>query len=574
MKVSAPNIPLVSIITLVDEPAWFEELTVLTEQVRALKPVLFRRSLADFYSEATDDDISGASSSELNSNLSFGSFASAVAADVCLLAFEGENDAVNLTNLDKLLREFENRGLSIPVIVIARWRGADNGVGALQRGAADYLIRAAMRPTMIERSLRFALEREKQRKAAEGMRKESLQIQSLASGDLAPDLFQMRTIFEQLLHKLTKVKDARGCTDLAKRGLDILNVLLPPSANESIEELEEQSLNQIVQDAVELLRRILRGSIDIDCELPDYDLRVAIDSTELQEALIELALNSQEAMLLNDSGEADTLEPRLIIKLVKTGKQVAAASKSKRKTVKQMACLVFQDTGEGIDPVSVEEVMNPTIPAKKGAREFSLGLSSVKRTVERIGGSIEIFSHRSNVSASSRPPRSKDNSDIDVEAHGTTVKLWIPLKDSEYSYLPDEGTGKVSKSQSELRCLYLFSDDEELAEMISAYAIAASGHLVSLSTPNQLTLLFGEHSVAGTSTGAAAKSPGLLVVDTNKMSASTKPFIEEIVTAAKVKVVFVGEDANSLVRSLCDSAAIPYYRRPDELVLLATRLSE
>jgi two-component system cell cycle sensor histidine kinase/response regulator CckA len=82
--------------------------------------------------------------------------------DVCLLDFRLSSGGA--TGLD-LLVEAREAGVTEPIIMLTGQGGYDVDVEAMRAGASDYLDKADLTAAILERSIRYALERERERRA-------------------------------------------------------------------------------------------------------------------------------------------------------------------------------------------------------------------------------------------------------------------------------------------------------------------------------------------------------------------------------------------------------------------------
>ncbi|MEZ4339016.1 MAG: ATP-binding protein [Sandaracinaceae bacterium] len=127
-------------------------------------------------------------------------------------------------------------------------------------------------------------------------------------------------------------------------------------------------LNDLVQDTVRWLRSTLRDEVVVDCRTPSQPVVVSADERELQRALINLAVNAQDAM-----PEGGTLRFH-----------VRAESPD--------AVLEVIDSGLGMPPHVQRQAFEPFFTTKGEEGGTGLGLASVYGVVEQHGGSISLDS--------------------------------------------------------------------------------------------------------------------------------------------------------------------------------------
>ncbi|MDX1584770.1 MAG: ATP-binding protein, partial [Thermoanaerobaculia bacterium] len=177
--------------------------------------------------------------------------------------------------------------------------------------------------------------------------------------------------------------------------IEILRALLADDA-----EFRSTDLNEVVRETGTLVQRLFPSSVDLRVNLCSSPLTIWGDRSQIEQALINLAINAVDA--LPDGGEVEL-----------------------RTTFQPSSAMVeVSDTGCGIPQEILEHVFEPFFTTK-GSSGTGLGLSVVKGVVDAHDGSIDISSEVST---------------------GTTFRLTFPLTDREA--LPDEGEIVGSDEQS------------------------------------------------------------------------------------------------------------------------------
>ncbi|MBN1346998.1 MAG: response regulator [Phycisphaerae bacterium] len=146
-------------------------------------------------------------------------------------------------------------------------------------------------------------------------------------------------------------------------------------------EIRPVNLTALVHQSVRFVRRMMPASIEVSTELPDSAaVWVEGDSSQLQQAIVNLAINARDAM--PEGG-------RLRIAL---GEAACGESRDGVETSGGFARLVVEDVGTGIAPEALPRVFDPFFTTKARGQGTGLGLSIVHGIVERHHGRVDVRS--------------------------------------------------------------------------------------------------------------------------------------------------------------------------------------
>ena len=155
---------------------------------------------------------------------------------------------------------------------------------------------------------------------------------------------------------------------------------------------------QIYQGLGEVLQRALGENIDIDVQLPAAPWSIHVDRNQLENALLNLAINARDAMhgegTITISGQNVALDRRFC-----QGKGISAGD---------YVQLSVRDTGEGMDNETLKQAFEPFFTTKADGHGTGLGLSMVFGFVKQSGGHIDISS---------------------TLGEGTVVRMYFPRSD-------------------------------------------------------------------------------------------------------------------------------------------------
>ncbi|WP_313552274.1 ATP-binding protein [Pseudomonas sp.] len=138
----------------------------------------------------------------------------------------------------------------------------------------------------------------------------------------------------------------------------------------------------IFEGLEELLQRALGETTEIDMHLPDDAWCIHVDRNQLENAILNLAINARDAMdgegLISVHGDNVVLDEDYC-----AGKDISPGD---------YLCLSVADSGEGMKPEVLEHVFEPFFTNKAEGQGTGLGLSMVFGFVKQSGGHIDIQS--------------------------------------------------------------------------------------------------------------------------------------------------------------------------------------
>jgi CheY-like chemotaxis protein len=190
-------------------------------------------------------------------------------------------------------------------------------------------------------------------------------------------------------------------------------------------------LNDTLPDMIEMLRRTLGEDIVITTSLAD-DLWAALaDPSQVEDAVLNLALNARDAMPQGG---------RLVIETANAKFDDVYAAQHSEVAAGDYVMLAVTDSGIGMPADIVERVFEPFFTTKETGQGTGLGLSMVYGFIKQSNGHVKIYSE---------------------PGHGTTVKLYLP-KATEGDALPLADAGDLVEQPVGNETILIVEDNAKL----------------------------------------------------------------------------------------------------------------
>jgi CheY-like chemotaxis protein len=205
-------------------------------------------------------------------------------------------------------------------------------------------------------------------------------------------------------------------------------------------------LNTVVRDTDRILRRLIGEDIDLEMVLePELD-RISADPGQIEQILMNLAVNSRDAMPVGGKLTIETSNKVLGEDYARTHPPIQPG---------RYVMLAVSDTGHGMDAETQSHIFEPFFTTKERGKGTGLGLSTVYGIVEQSGGFVWVYSE---------------------PAHGTTFKIYLPRIDTMAETLTPRAPQKVAKRRGSETVL-VAEDDKEVRRMMCSW-FHANGYTV------------------------------------------------------------------------------------------------
>jgi PAS domain S-box-containing protein len=222
-----------------------------------------------------------------------------------------------------------------------------------------------------------------------------------------------------------------GAKDASRRAATLTQRLLAFSRQQPLHPATIDP-NRLVHNLVEMLRRTLGERVSVKTVLGFDTGFIEADPAELENALLNLVVNSRDAM---PEGGTITIETAR----VDDDKLAATGSRNRRET--QYVLITVADNGAGMDRQTLAKAFDPFFTTKEADRGTGLGLSQVYGFVQQSGGQVQIESE---------------------PGVGTSVQIYLPRlpDDAEESGALDESA--AADEQKGTETVLVVEDDDAI----------------------------------------------------------------------------------------------------------------
>ncbi len=204
-------------------------------------------------------------------------------------------------------------------------------------------------------------------------------------------------------------------------------------------------LHRVIRDLMTLLKSLIGEHITIVLQLDPLPRWVKADAVQLEQVLLNLAVNARDAM---PHGGTLTIDTHQVF-----SEEVWGPGHDTRTTCTYVRLRVH-DTGTGIDPATKAKIFEPFFTTKPPGRGTGLGLSTVYGIVHQSGGTITVES---------------------AVSQGTTMTVFLPEVAPPHAALPPVQSEPEDKTGSEI---ILLVEDEPSVRLLTQHILRTHGYTV------------------------------------------------------------------------------------------------
>ena len=292
-----------------------------------------------------------------------------------------------------------------------------------------------------------------QRKALEEQLQHSQKMEAVGrlAGGVAHDFNNMLTVISgynrMLLDELPPSDALRSYVEealtAADRAAELTSQLLTFSRRQ-IMQPRVVNVNAVVRNSEKMLRRLIGEDIELAFLLREDAGNIKVDPGHLEQALINLAVNSRDAMPL---GGRLTMES--------TNVQLDENYSRSHVGIKpgEFVLIAVSDNGSGMDAVTRQHIFEPFFTTKEKGKGTGLGLATVYGIVKQAGGDIWVYSE---------------------VGRGTTFKLYFPRVMEQIAEPPAREAAQPATALETI----LVVEDEQLVRELTVKMLQKLGYRI------------------------------------------------------------------------------------------------
>jgi two-component system cell cycle sensor histidine kinase/response regulator CckA len=272
------------------------------------------------------------------------------------------------------------------------------------------------------------------------------------AGGIAHDFNNLLTVIKGYTQiSLSQIKEADPSREnieeirkAAERAAELTHQLLAFSRRQILD-MKVLDLNSLVRGLEKMVSRVIGEDIEMFTVLADDLGRVKTDPGQIEQVILNLAVNARDAMPSGGKLAIETANVELDETFARTHIGVTPGSH---------VMLSVSDTGIGMSPEVKERVFEPFFTTKEEGRGTGLGLSTIYGIVKQSGGSIWVYSE---------------------PGQGTAFKIYLPRVEEEVESLPSrDDTDRLPKGNETV----LLVEDESSLRGLTARVLRGQGYTV------------------------------------------------------------------------------------------------
>ncbi len=348
-----------------------------------------------------------------------------------------------LTGLD-VLTVFKSKKIDIPFLLVSGSVGEERAVQVMRAGAHDFIPKDNLSRLVpaVERELAESKVRERLRVSeAQFIQSQKMEGIGRLAGGVAHDfnnvlaviLMNAEAALENLEHKEVVSRAVGQVKKSADRAAGLTRQLLAFTRKQVLE-FKVVDLNIVARGMKEMLHSLIGADIDLKTSFDPNLWPVKVDYGQMEQVIMNLAVNSRDAMPGGGTLSLQT-ENRVVDEKLSLDLGLSPGD---------YAVLVVKDSGFGITKEIQAKIFDPFFTTKAPGKGTGLGLSTVLGIVQQSGGHITVSS---------------------APQEGTAFHIYLP-RTVEVEESAKKEAEKSLAAQVQSRTILILEDEEELRTVL------------------------------------------------------------------------------------------------------------
>jgi len=321
----------------------------------------------------------------------------------------------------------------------------------------------------VKRTMRRT-EEENRKLEAQFIQAQKMEAVGQLAGGVAHDFNNLLTIIigystilaEEAKHYSSFKEPLTEIYDAAIRAKNLTRQLLAFSRKQTLD-MSDIDVNQVIVNFEKLLRRSIGEDIQMHLVLTAAPALVKADISQLEQILMNLAVNARDAM--PDGGLLSIETARIVLDEEYSAERPGVIPGP-------YVMIGMSDNGHGMDKETQSRIFEPFYTTKELGKGTGLGLSTVYGVVKQHGGNVWVYSE---------------------PGLGTTFKIYLPAVDNEVFAPQQQETAKEKMSSAQGETILVVEDESSLRQLACRILLRNNYIVLEAADADDAVAIAGRH---------------------------------------------------------------------------------
>jgi len=221
------------------------------------------------------------------------------------------------------------------------------------------------------------------------------------------------------------------------------------------------NLNELIENMSQMLRRLIGEYVHLRCEGPAELPCVFADPCNIEQVIMNLAVNARDAMPQGGQLTVRTAPVETDADYVWRNPEARAG---------RFVCLSVTDTGCGMDPLTKSRIFEPFFTTKDVGKGTGMGLATVYGIVKQHNGWVEVGSE---------------------VGHGTTFQVFLPVTEKSPEIIVEKPEPLLPGGRERI---LMVEDEALLRELVESVLVERGYRVLTASSAVEALQIWNEHN--------------------------------------------------------------------------------